>query len=325
MDVVKLALAVLLGALATGCKDKNPAGPSPPAAPAVTDLVITGVDAVLTGVSTTYTATATFSDGTTRAAMPTWTSNNTDVGSVDSAGRLEGHTHGSTSLMASYEGLTASKTIHVVNNYEGNWTGTYVIRACDDSGIYKDGVFGGTLTDVPWCQAFDRLGSVHSIMLALSQTGSNRSEIRARMPEIDSQGCYLSVCVRRYTGNITGVVTTDGRLNLGGTLRVLDWWEGEPAIETLHIVAWYTNLNGSGVMAGRWSQNRVAVIGVGNVYTTNELVTMTRTANEGNLKARAGPTRSERSALSGFQLHHLEGSERLGPVTFEVTHITPTR
>ena len=134
MHPVKLAVVVVFVALITGCNDKNPAGPSPPAAPAVTDLVITGVDAVLTGVSTTYTVTATLSDGTTRAVTPTWISSNTDVASVNTAGGLAGRGHGSTNLTASHAGRTASKTVHVVNNYGGTWDGRFVIRACTDSG-----------------------------------------------------------------------------------------------------------------------------------------------------------------------------------------------
>ena len=170
MHPVRLALAIVSVVLTTGCDGKNPAGPSPPAAPPVTDLVITGVDAVLTGVSTTYTATATLSGGT-RAVTPAWTSSNTNVASVDSDGHLSGRAHGSTDLTASYAGRTASKTVQVVNNYGGTWEGRYVIRACTDSGDL-------TNRDGGWCRKGPgRVGTVESIRLLLSQTGTNLSEI----------------------------------------------------------------------------------------------------------------------------------------------------
>ena len=173
---------------------------------------------------------------------PTWTSGNPSVASVDNAGRLLGVAHGSTNLTASHEGRSASKTVHVVNNYEGNWAGTYVIRVCDDSGIYRDGVYSGIYTDVPYCQVFHRVGSVHPMTLALSQMGNNQSEVRGTLGGI--------------TADITGVVTADGRLNLAGTFSLLDF-DGEIVTDTLHV-AWDTTLSAPGVMTGRWSENLVS-------------------------------------------------------------------
>jgi hypothetical protein len=260
MAVLRLAL-VVISVFATACtKNRSPAAPT---AATATSLSISGVDAVRTDLFTNYTATATLSDGTTQGVTPTWTSSNTGVASVDSAGRLVGVAHGSTTLTASHEGLSASKTVHVVNNYEGNWAGTYVVRVCNDSGVYKDGVFGGIYADVPWCQANERVGSVQSIALVLSQMGSNQSEIRGGLGE--------------GAADLTGVVTADGRLNLSGTLSLLDF-EREFVTDTLHIGPWDTTLSAPGVMTGRWSQDLVSVGRVGNVYSENELVTMTRTS-----------------------------------------------
>jgi len=250
-----------MSVFAVACTGENT--PATPTAATATTLSISGADAIRTGLFTNYTTTAILSDGTTRAVTPAWTSSNTSVASVDSAGRLVGLAHGSTDLTASYEGRSASKTVQVVNNYEGKWAGTYVVRACDDSGIYRDGVFGGSYTDVPWCQAFDRVGSVHSIALTLSQMGSNQSEIRGALGE--------------NAADLTGVVTADGRLNLSGTWNLLDF-EGEIVLATSHVAAWDTTLSAPGVMRGRWSQDLVSVGPAGNVYMENELVTMTRTS-----------------------------------------------
>ena len=179
MAAFRLALVIVITAFATACNGKS--NPAAPTAPAATDLTIIGVDAVRTGLVTNYTVTATLSDGTKREVTATWTSSNTGVASVDSAGRLVGVAHGSTDLTASHEGRSVSKTVQVVNNYDGHWEGTYVVTACNDSGIYRDGVYGPPYTDVPWCQAFDRVGSVHSITLNLSQGGGNQSVIRGRL------------------------------------------------------------------------------------------------------------------------------------------------
>ena len=94
-----------------------------------------------------------------RTVTPAWTSSNPAVASVDGAGRLDGQAHGSTTLTATFEGRSVSKTVQVVNNYEGTWKGRYVIRACDDSGIFEDGIYGGAYSDVPYSRGWCNVGS----------------------------------------------------------------------------------------------------------------------------------------------------------------------
>jgi hypothetical protein len=263
MHVIRLTLVVVLSGSATGCNDKsNPAAPSPPAVPTVASLVVSGVDAVLTGVSTTYTATATLSDGTTRAVTPTWTSSNPDVAGVDSAGRFEGRVHGSTTLTASHEGRSASRTVQVVNNYGGTWTGSYVITACDDSGDLKD-------RDDGWCRRQSRVGNVWSIELRLSQTSSALNEVSGDF-YVDGSGPPF------VPANIKGAVTSDGHLQLAGNLILLNWWERDE-MGRLAVGTWDTNLSGPSTMTGGWSHS-LGLVGLqGTVHTQNELVTMTRT------------------------------------------------
>lgn len=255
MRPVRLPVIVVLVAFATGCHDKNPAGPSQPA---VTGLVISGVDAVLTGGFASYTATATSSDGTTRTVMPTWTISDPRLASVDSTGRLDGRAHGSTNLMASYQGRDASKAVQIVNNYAGTWDGRYVIRACTDSGDLTD-------HDGGWCRSgAGRIGTVGSVRLALAQTGSNLSDITG------------TLAVNEVGGDVTGMVAADGRLSLGGTFSLLDW-EGTLLLATLQIRAWETTLGGPGIMTGRWSQHLTSLyFRIGKADTENELVTMTQ-------------------------------------------------
>ena len=122
MHVVRLALGRHIGRVGHRMRRQEQEQSShaqPHPHPRWQRLIISGIDAVLTGVSTTYTVTATLSDGTTRAVSPTWTSSNTDVASVDSSGRLEGRAHGTTTLTATHDGISATKSVQVVNNYRG--------------------------------------------------------------------------------------------------------------------------------------------------------------------------------------------------------------
>jgi len=96
--------------------------------------MIGGPDTLLTGVPASYTATATLTDGTTATVLPVWSTADPAIASVDSSGRLEGQRHGSTNIVATYEGRSASRLVHVVANYGGTWSGNYVVRDCKDSG-----------------------------------------------------------------------------------------------------------------------------------------------------------------------------------------------
>lgn len=256
MRPFRLVSAIALVTLAMGCGDKNPTRPSGTTA-AITGFAITGADAVLTGLSASYTVTATLADGTTRTVTPAWTSSNPGVASVDSAGRLDGRAHGSTNLTASYEGRSASKTVQVVNNYEGTWVGSYVIRACADTGDL-------TNHDGGWCLGGPgRVGTVDGILLTLVQSGKNLSEITGT--------------VGSFRETITGVVTADGRLNLVGTLTERDFDYAEITIAILQLGQWDTNLDGPGGMTGRWAQDMTFPGGrKGTAHTENELVTMSR-------------------------------------------------
>jgi Bacterial Ig-like domain (group 2) len=267
MHNLKLGHILMIAALVTACGDKpNPVGPSSPPAPAVASLVISGADYVLTGSSTTYTATATLSDGSTRTVTPSWSSSAVNVATVDNAGRLDGRAHGSTTLTAAHDGRSASQTVQVVNNYGGSWSGRYTIRACKDSGIFTDGIFGGSDADVPWCQVL--IGSARPFAVTLVQTGRNFGEIRATFsPNHDWA-----------SGTISGIVTADGRLSLEGTLKVLDWYFSSSW--DLQLSGWDTNLDGFSGMTGRWAQN-YTIPGQqerGSAYEEVELVTMSRTA-----------------------------------------------
>jgi hypothetical protein len=169
--------------------------------------------------------------------------------------------YGSTTLTAAYDGRSASKTVQVINNYGGSWSGRYIVRVCKDSGIFTDGVYGGSYADVPWCRAFDGVGSEHPLALTLVQTGRNYGEIHATFPDL---------------GTVSGIVTADGRLNLDGTMKVLDWY-GDYCCD-LPFSRWDTKLEGRGGMTGRWTQNFTFVRQEGAAYKEVELVTMSRTA-----------------------------------------------
>ena len=190
-----------------------------------------------------YSVTATLSDGTTGTVRPAWTSSNAEVASVDSGGRVEGRGHGSTNLTASYQGRSVSKTVQVVNDYGGTWEGSYVIRACTDTGDLTD-------HDGGWClSGAGRVGRVQSITMTLVQSGNNLNEI-----------------TRSFVGSpdtITGVVSADGRLNFAArTWTVTDFYYHDVILEIVQASPWDLNLDGAGGMTGRWSEDLTSFVAV---------------------------------------------------------------
>jgi hypothetical protein len=250
-----LILALALVDLSIGCGDKTPTRPSG-SVPAVTGLEITGADAVLTGLSARYTVTATLSDGTTRTGPAAWTSSPAGVATVDTGGRLEGRAHGSTTLTASFEGRTVSKTVQVVTNYGGTWDGRYVIRACTDTGELTD-------HDGGWCaNGPGRVGTVAGLRMTFVQSGSHLREITGT--------------IVGYPETIAGAVSAEGRLSLGGTLTLRNFDSPDAVIATLEVSSWETTLDGSR-MTGRWAEDFTSFAGcIGTAHMEHELVMMTR-------------------------------------------------
>ncbi len=255
-------LLVLLGAAAviSGCGgDDTPAAPST-ATPTVNSFTISGNDAIRTGFFANYTATAQLSNGTTQSVTPTWSSSNPSVGAVDSAGRLDGVAHGSINLAASYQGRSANKTVNVVHNYGGNWSGTYVIRACDQSGVFAS---------IRWCQDLGSVGAVLPFSLALTQSGNGANEISGTV----SHGGFAA--------NTSGNVTGDGRLVIGGASNVTT----EGVTFTIAVGGWDTRPAAGDSMSGGWAVNLSAIGTPGNAYQENQIVAVNHTSQQASISA----------------------------------------
>lgn len=232
MRLARLLPVVGLLTLATACDHKSPTVPAP--LMVVTSLAIEGAEAVLTGVTATYSAKATLGDGTTQTGTTVWTSSNPEIAGVDAGGRVEGRTHGSTTLTATYLGLSASKTVQVVNNFGGTWQGRYTIRSCDAPRNLCD------YLEWDWWHFPMRLEIAHS--------GNHQDEISA----------VLKFSNLHFSATVSGTVTSDGRLNLAGDSNIMDSRGRIWAI--LHIETWDTSLTGPDTMGGRWTQRRSVLL-----------------------------------------------------------------
>ena len=250
-----LALGLIVVVLNGACK-----GPSDPSdirdlpGPDVIDLLIIGPEAVLTTRSgITYRATAFRGDGSEEPARPVWASSNPAVATIDGSGVLTTFfPQGSTTITATQQGISATRTVQVVNNYLGSWTGTYWIRVCNQSGVFAT---------ARWCQGLGGVGVVLPATLTVEQTGGNRRQARGLM----ALGPLLL--------DLQGSITPDGRLILHGSSNVT----ASGVTFTITIPGWDTVLDAPSVMSGRWVQDLVATSAAGKVHIENEIVAMNRT------------------------------------------------
>lgn len=256
---VRLASTMLVALSVVACGGSSPSAPTPtapvvPATPTVSSLRIDGADALRTGFYTDYTATATLSNGTTQTVTPAWTSSNSSLASVDANGRLSGYNHGGISLTATHQGAAATKGVSIVTNFGGQWSGRYIMRACDQSGVFAT---------IRYCQGLGPAGSTGSMTLSLAQGGNDRTQITGTI----GFGGDL-------TGAVTGNVTGDGRLVIGSNFTVTM----SGVLFSFRVGGWESRLSGTSGMTGRWADSLAAIGLTGNAYTENELQTLTRTS-----------------------------------------------
>jgi hypothetical protein len=211
---------------------------------------VTGIDAIRTGFFSSFAAQANLSNNTSQTVTPTWSSSNSAVATVAANGDVSGVSNGLVTISATYQNVTGSKTVRIVSNFGGNWSGTYRISKCDQSAAFAG-----------WCVGIGGVGALLPVSLALTQSGNQRDQIAG------------TISLGSISGDTSGNVTGDGRLVIGGTFTNFI----SPNVFSITIGGWETRLSGASSMSGGWSQNIRANGFSGNAYQENTLVSITHT------------------------------------------------
>ena len=196
MRLATLGFAFLL----TACGGKDaapPLAPTPvaPAAPTVTGLSIIGLRALRTGQSETMRAEAVLSSGVTQPATnSTWSSSNASVATVSEGGVVTALAHGSANINVSAGGASAQLPIQVWQDYQGTWTGSYLINVCTETGAFRG-----------FCREFPR-GTELPFRLILTQT---------------SDSANGTVLLGSLSGSIRGGIFDSRRFIGAGTLSTV--------------------------------------------------------------------------------------------------------
>ncbi len=126
-QIVVLAALVALGSACGGSSTTSPTPQTP--ATSVSSVALSGTLALpATGQTSQLTATARMSDGTSQAvtSQATWQSSNPAVATVSATGLVSGVGYGTSTITATYQGVSGTATFTVAINMTGKWTGNGV-------------------------------------------------------------------------------------------------------------------------------------------------------------------------------------------------------
>ncbi len=200
-----IVLLVAAAGAACNSKDSSPGAPSE----TVTEITISpATDFLKLKATERFTATARLGGGATRAVTPRWSSDTTAVATVDSGGLVTAVGIGSSTIVADYEGLRATRLIQVLPDYAGRWTGDFVVASCSVTGGFQ----------AQWCRQIQALPALPA-RLDLVQTRSAVSGSWTLQEDA--------------TGTVTGNIATDGTLALegnvfrGGVTTTISSWESK--------------------------------------------------------------------------------------------------
>jgi hypothetical protein len=192
---VPCAVLAWVAAAAACGGSKSPSAPSAPT-PVVQSISVTSPSSMLRiGATETFTATAAMSNGSSQPVSGgQWGSDNPAVARAEaSTGRVTGVGSGTATIYVDYQGRRGTKLIRVVPDFQGTWSGSYVIDACQQSGDFAA---------IRFCSDF-QAGLVLPTNLVLTQT-DDRVEGRLFLGTLSADG--------------RGPIDAGGTLTLTGTV-----------------------------------------------------------------------------------------------------------
>ncbi|MGE5813882.1 MAG: Ig-like domain-containing protein [Acidobacteriota bacterium] len=249
MRIGNLAAALLFGPL-VACGDGGGGGSVTAPSPTPTSISISpATDLLKIKAVENFTATAISSSGS-NAVTASWRSDNPSVVTIDSAGRATAVASGTATVIADYQGLSASRLLRVVPDYHGNWRGNARLLACED-----DGDWDGICDDMG-------IGELDTIAILVTQQNT---------------GVSGTLDVGGMAGAVTGTIAMDGTLTLSGTFTV----PVEGVLFDISVVEWQTMSSDNARMNGRLALTMKTQLLTGQVRLQAELVNVNKSATLG--------------------------------------------
>jgi hypothetical protein len=221
-----ISLAVVVALFSCGCGDDGPRSPNAPTpTPTVAALTITpATDLLKISQTETLAATASMSDGSSRALAGSWSSDAPAVATVDANGRVTGVGSGDATIAVDAQGVRATRRLHVIPDYQGRWSGDWRVAGCAADGDWSR---------VDFCRELP-IGSRDALTVVLTQ---DRATVSGNA---DFGGLQ---------GPVQGSIRADGLLALSGTFTVSD----EGLVFEIAIADWQTVTTDNQRMTGRFT------------------------------------------------------------------------
>lgn len=245
-------MAIALGGCGGGSDGPGP-GPGPAPTPTPQSLTITPATTILKVDQTeTFAATMTLSNAQTQTVQPTWQSDNTTVLAFENGGQARGRRNGTATIIATHQGLQATRLIRVATDYLGTWLGDYVVRRCAHSGLFRD---------IDFCDRDDGfyVGEILEIGFNLTQ---------------ERDQAFGDIFLGALEGTTTGRVEADGRYVGTGTLTFVE--DGVTVLFTVDPLALHAE---GDRLTGKFTVTVTAEGATGQGVLDGELRTVVRTAS----------------------------------------------
>jgi hypothetical protein len=211
-------VSVVIGVVVAGCGKSAPATPTP----SVSSLALSpATDYLKLKATEKFSATATYTNGAAETVNASWSSDNQAVATVDASGSVTGVGAGQATITATYQGKAATRSLRVIPDYSGNWSGSYATTSCQVSGDFRQ----------DWC---------------LGVQGSFPATLNLIQSRDYVSGTWT---LQEATGTVQGTVAANGVLPLTGSS-----FQGGVRIE---ITSWQSTTTDNRTMTGsftlRWT------------------------------------------------------------------------
>lgn len=164
------SVALLLAGLAA-CGGGAPSSPSGGGSGTVTSITVTVTSPLKVGQTAQAEATAAIGGGGTQPVTSGWQSAAPGVASVTPSGLVTALANGSATIFVASGGRQGQQVVRVVPDYDGQWSGSYLVTACADSGYFTEQRFcAGTLNStVPMRLLISQSGTAVAVSFFLGQ------------------------------------------------------------------------------------------------------------------------------------------------------------
>ena len=238
-----LLVAAVLGLPACGGGSSSPSSPTPAPTPAVTTVSVAitpSTDLIKIQGTESFSATATMSDGSSKTVSGTWSSDASAVASVDTSGKVTGVSPGQASITVTYDNIKATRSIRIVPEYQGSWSGDYRVLSSQDSGDFHR---------EDWCTVALANGVIR-VTMNLTQTRDT----------VAGSWTHSSMA-----GTAQGTIETDGTLALSGT--------GTMDSVPMTITGWRSRSADNKAQSGKFTLNFTSSVWSGSSQVSVEIRT----------------------------------------------------